>query len=134
MPKLHLQSENNKALCGWPWINSEQNRDIINDSSINDWLVTSLKQVKCSKCIKKYIKTGCRNESGIKSDEQAWIIKLADKKTIFYLKEFSTNSQNFHFSTTSELTGSKIYYEVSDALKIIESLKSNNQKPSLVKI
>jgi len=126
MPKKHLKSEDNRAVCNWPWSNEASNFVIIEKGEIEFWLTTELHKATCKNCIKKYKKTGSLNAGGQKTIDNGWIIKVKTKvPTLGKLNEWyviKKHKDKPSFSGGSSITQAKMYKTEKIALDIVEKI------------
>jgi len=131
MPKVHLKSENDKAVCNWPWSNEAANFMIIEKDEIEAWLTTDLLKATCRNCINKYTKTGSLNADNQKTNDNGWLIKVklkVPKKS--YLDELyvvKKHKDKPSFDGCNSITQAKMYkiekiaLGIANAINILDS-------------
>ncbi|MBU2871368.1 hypothetical protein [Colwellia sp. E2M01] len=131
MPKVHLKSGNDKAVCNWPWGNEAANFMVIEKGEIECWLTTDLLKATCRNCINKYIKTGSLNADSQKTNDNGWLIKVKPKlpnssgfDELYVVKKHKDKPS---FSGCNSVTQAKIYKsektasDIADKINILDS-------------
>ncbi|MEY8213800.1 MAG: hypothetical protein RPR97_04855 [Colwellia sp.] len=130
MPKVHLKSEDDKAVCNWPWSNEAANFRIIQKDEIEDWLTTNLLKATCRNCINKYTKTGSLNADNQKTNDNGWLIKVKPKvptkgsfNELYVVKKHKGMPS---FSGSNSIKQAKMYKSEKIALDIADKINILN--------
>lgn len=130
MPKVHLKSVDDRAVCNWPWSNEAANFMIIEKDEIEDWLTTDLLKATCRDCINKYTKTGSLNADNQKANDNGWLIKVKPKAPenghfdeLYVVKKHKDKPS---FSGCNLITQAKMYKSEKIALDIADKINILN--------